>query len=90
MDALMSLKITIINHLNQNKMTAVEWLEQQLYKAGWEKLNNEEKWNICCTAKDMEREQIVKAYTDTLPFTHESIDNAERYYQRNYKMNEIN
>ena len=37
------------------KQTAVEWLEQQLYKAGWEQLNHEEKMNICCTAKMMEK-----------------------------------
>ena len=44
------------------KQTAVEWLEQQLYKAGWEQLNHEEKMNICCTAKMMEKEQILRAY----------------------------
>ena len=61
------------------KETAVEWLEQQLYKAGWEKLNHEEKMNICCTAKDMEREQIVKAY-ESLEHRH-----GENYYNETFK-----
>jgi hypothetical protein len=40
--------------------TAVEWLEQQLYKAGWEQLNHEEKMNICCTAKMMEIRDAIR------------------------------
>jgi hypothetical protein len=38
--------------------TAVEWLEQQLYKTGWDQLTHEEKMNICCTAKLIEIEQM--------------------------------
>ena len=68
-------------------MTAVEWLEQQLYKAGWEKLNHEEKMNICCTAKDMEKEQIYKALIqgnkDCNAFT--TTNKCEEYYNENYK-----
>lgn len=40
------------------KQTAVEWLEQQLYKTGWEQLTHEEKMNICCTAKLIEIDQM--------------------------------
>jgi uncharacterized pyridoxal phosphate-containing UPF0001 family protein len=61
------------------KQTAVEWLEQQLYKAGWEQLNHEEKMNICCTAKMMEKEQIVKAY-ESLEHRH-----GENYYNETFK-----
>ena len=32
----------------------------------------------------MEREQIVKAYTDTLEFTPENISKGELYYDLNY------
>jgi hypothetical protein len=53
------------NQKNINmKQTAVEWLEQQLYKAGWEQLTHEEKMNICCTAKMMEKEQIAQSFED--------------------------
>jgi hypothetical protein len=38
--------------------TAVEWLEQQLYKTGWDQLTHEEKMNICCTAKLIEIDQM--------------------------------
>ena len=34
----------------------------------------------------IEREQIVKAYTDTLPFTPENIDTGEQYYNINFKL----
>lgn len=45
----------------ENK-TAVQWLEEQLYKSGWDNLNHVEKINICATAKLIEREQIIEAY----------------------------
>ena len=60
-------------------MTAVEWLEQQLYKAGWEQLTHEEKMNVCCTAKMMEREQIIDAY-ESLEHRH-----GENYYNETFK-----
>ena len=44
------------------KQTAVEWLEQQLYKSSWDQMTHEERMNICCTAKLMEKEQISNAY----------------------------
>jgi hypothetical protein len=34
----------------------------------------------------MEKEQIVKAYTDTLEFTPENISKGEQYYNENYKL----
>jgi len=40
------------------KQTAVEWLEQQLYKSGWQNLTHEEKMNICATAKLIEIDQM--------------------------------
>ena len=33
---------------------------------------------------EMEKEQIVKAYTDTLEFTPENISKGELYYYLNY------
>ena len=46
--------------------TAVQWLEEQLYKTDWDKLNHEERMNICLTAKLMEMEQIQDAYDEGL------------------------
>ena len=46
--------------------TAVQWLEEQLYKSGWDNLNHEEKMNIFSTAKLMEMEQIQDAYDEGL------------------------
>jgi hypothetical protein len=66
------------------KQTAVEWLEQQLYKAGWEQLNHEEKMNICCTAKMMEKEQIFDAYITS----HISMMSADQYYYETFKQQE--
>lgn len=46
--------------------TAVEWLEDQLYKSDWNNLNHDEKMNICSTAKLMEKDQIYYAYQQGL------------------------
>ena len=46
--------------------TAIEWLEEQLYKSDWNNLNHNEKINICSTAKLMEQEQIYYAYQQGL------------------------
>jgi len=63
------------------KQTTVEWLEQQLYKAGWEQLTHEEKMNICCTAKMMEKYQIIDAYETS----HISMMTSEQYFNETYK-----
>jgi hypothetical protein len=68
------------------KQTAVEWLEQQLYKAGWEQLTHEEKMNICCTAKMMEKEQIKNAWLNSL--TKGDYNSAEEYYNQTFKNSE--
>jgi len=65
------------------KQTAVEWLEQQLYKVGWEQLNHEEKMNICCTAKMMEKEQIKNAWLNSL--TKGDFNSADEYYNQTFK-----
>ncbi len=53
--------------INLNNMkTAIEWLEEQLYKSDWNNLNHDEKMNICSKAKLMEQEQIYYAYQQGL------------------------
>ena len=42
--------------------------------------------NILNQAKEMEKEQIVKAYTDSLEFTPENISKGEQYYNENYNL----
>ena len=68
--------------INQNNMkqTAVEWLEEQLYKTSWDKLTHEERMNICSTAKLIEMDQIMDAY-------HEGLDDVipYEYYKNTFK-----
>lgn len=65
----------------ENKQTAVEWLEQQLYKAGWEQLTHEEKMNICCSAKLMERKQHSKTWDVALDKYEVRAGNYMRAYE---------
>ena len=67
------------------KQTAVEWLEQQLYKTGWEQLNHEEKMNICCTAKMMEKEQIIDAYETAEKDCGKDFLHGDLYYHETFK-----
>jgi hypothetical protein len=69
----------------KNKQTAVEWLEQQLYKAGWEQLTHEEKMNMCCSAKLMEKEQIIDAYYQGDADSDNIHVDAEQYYNETFK-----
>lgn len=69
------------------KQTAVEWLVSELNQKidfipmdKWDMIRD-----IVQQAKEIEREQIVKAYTDTLPFTPENIAKGEHYYNVNFK-----
>jgi len=78
-----------MKNLNQNKMTAVEWLEQQLYSGGWEKLTHEEKMNICCTAKLKEKQQIINAHAMSSiesGFENSAYDWANTYYNEKFKI----
>ena len=78
------------------KQTAVKWLIDQLEKKGDASVNmsigrmqisiiEEDYINLLEQAKEMEREEIVKAYTDTLPFTPENIAKGEQYYNVNFE-----
>ena len=78
------------------KQTAVKWLIDQLEKKGDASVNmsigrmqisiiEEDYINLLEQAKEMERDEIVKAYTDTLPFTPENIAKGEQYYNLNFE-----
>ena len=75
------------------KQTAVEWLEQQLYKSSWDEMTHEERMNICCTAKLMEREQIIYSNYNGQGVEkklkdiniHQMITKAEQYYNETFK-----
>lgn len=62
--------------------TAVEWLEQQLYKTGWNQLTHEEKMNICCTAKLIEIDQMRAVHL--LTFMNKDFD-FEQYIQEHHE-----
>ena len=46
----------------EKKQTAVQWLEEQLYKTDWDKLNHDERMNLFSTAKFMEMDHILKSH----------------------------
>jgi hypothetical protein len=60
------------------KQTAVEWLEQKL-KANPFRIENDKLWN---QAKEMEKEQIMKARQDIF---HTGNLTAEQYYNETFK-----
>lgn len=62
--------------------TAVEWLEQQLYKGGWENLTHEEKMNICCSAKLIEIDQMRAVHM--LTYMNKEFD-FEQYIKDHYE-----
>jgi hypothetical protein len=65
------------------KQTAVEWLYEHILLTPLDIRSI----NKCLEqAKEMEKEQIVKAYTDTLEFTPENISKGEQYYNENYNL----
>jgi len=74
------------------KQTAVEWLENQI-KNSWyyfklmEEINSRStiaQHNVFEQAKEMEKEQIVKAY-ENLDF---NLEDGEHYYNKTYKQQE--
>lgn len=89
MDVLMSLKIIIINLLNQNKMeqTAVEWFFDELYsirKTIPFEYQADAILKAFEQAKEMERIQIVKAYKKR-EFNSGCNESSEQYYVKTYK-----
>ena len=74
------LGVEIFGILNQNKMTAVEWLVQQLRNG--KEFND----NLIKQAKEMEKEQIVEAYYkggDDLTKMH--FIEPKEYYNETFK-----
>ena len=61
------------------QQTAVEWLVEKLMKGDF--VNNPDE--LIERAKEMEKEQITKAYNANLDF--ETIQTAEQYYKETYE-----
>lgn len=81
MENYLNLKNTTTKHLNQNKMTAVEWLIKQLYSYPIDDIVIQ-KFN---QAKQMEREQIISAHESAsldAGFENSAKDWAEEYYNK--------
>jgi len=63
------------------KQTSVDWLFQQLWETPKDKLT----WHSMLEqAKQMEKEQIIDAY-DKGEFNQGCNEDAEKYYNENYK-----
>ena len=74
-------KITTIKPLNQNKMTAVEWLQERINIG----LTYEQEVlfeGLFEQAKEMEKEQIVEAYDKNKMGR---VDYGEQYYNETFK-----
>ena len=71
------------DYKTKSTQTAVEWLEEKLLTEG---LDDE----FVKQAKQMEKEQIMKAHTngqaefDTEAFRQKVVDSAEQYYNKTY------
>jgi hypothetical protein len=65
-------------------MTAVEWLEEKLFKSSTDDfVDNINKWFL--QAKKMEKQQIMEAYNER-GYKYESFDDLpEEYYNNTYK-----
>jgi len=64
----------------ENNQTAVEWLQNKLPSL-FEHDDNDFYKKLFEQAKEMEKEQIIKAYTNGSP---EFFDMAEEYYNETY------
>ena len=72
------------HELNQNKMTAVEWLAQMVFNE--EDLKDFVLVNVINQAKEMEKEQIIEAvYHTCSAMSHSDIPCGEQYYNQKFK-----
>ncbi len=70
------------------KKTAVEWLEWQLgvyIKGNIDELTLDDYYFLIGIAKEMEKEQIVKAYNESFFLRDKPYATAEKYYNETYK-----
>ncbi len=63
------------------KQTAVEWLVQQIYGDMWTQDEDIEK--LVHKAKEMEKEQIIDAWSDVGA---DGVTTADEYYHINFKL----
>jgi hypothetical protein len=64
------------------KVTAVEWLEQQLNRIG---LNSDLIGHLTKEAKEMEKQQIIDSHLDGQSLVSCKDEYAEQYYNQTYK-----
>ena len=82
-------KIIFYQPLNQNKITAVEWFNQQLVDRQNGNGDSRSRDEIFEQAKEMEKEQIKDSYCDgRLSIINKQIISAEQYYNKTFKQEE--
>jgi len=69
--------------LNQNKMTAVEWLITEIGHGGL--ISKKQFAGIVQQAKEMEKEQIMNAHNNGHNYYEENSLDAEQYYNETFK-----
>ena len=73
-------------NLNQNKMTAVEWLETIMPKLVYISKSNKVKFDeLIKQAKEMEKEQIVDAHYQGYRNDIGTTEVSEQYYNETFK-----
>lgn len=60
--------------------TAVEWLAEQITTVKWKMSDVTDRNSIINQAKELEKQQITKAYNSAIPFKF-----GEQYYNETYK-----
>jgi NRPS condensation-like uncharacterized protein len=66
----------------ENKQTAVEWLEQQMNTSEWMSIT---RFEIIQQAKQMEKEQIEKAFYDSMvDIVLGKMSSTKEYYNETY------
>jgi hypothetical protein len=65
--------------------TAVEWLFEQVVNLDWKNIQGENKLEIFNQAKELEKQQIIEAYSNNGWNDEDTRSNAEQYYNETYE-----
>jgi hypothetical protein len=68
------------------KQTAVEWLYEEMDRGDWDSLPKSMKSEIFEQAKEMEKQQVIKAVYDGMGTNFDpNMGRAEQYYNETFK-----
>ena len=70
--------------MNNNKQTAVEWLEKEFVKLEATIGVYSKMYEIIEQAKEMEKQQIIDAFMGYETYSSENLELAEQYYEETF------